>query len=213
MGVLVSAKRYDRVVRLADRREWTSCAPGRMELDGSRALVVDMGAIGRRIATRLVAFGVVVEGATRSGSNDTLGPDEWRARLGDLDWVVLAAPTTAESRSKHRGETTMDHYAGIDVSLECSSVCVVDANGKIVRETKVASEPEALIAWLGSLGFDLARIGLEAGPLSQWLYAAMKRADLTVELLETRHTFKWCCCAGFEKRVRAMSLLDTKAGC
>ncbi|MGY4331478.1 transposase [Bradyrhizobium sp. LB7.2] len=81
----------------------------------------------------------------------------------------------------------MDHYAGIDVSLECSSVCVVDAKGKIVREAKVASEPEALIDWLHSLGFDLARIGLEAGPLSQWLYAAMKKAGLAVELLETRH--------------------------
>jgi transposase len=81
----------------------------------------------------------------------------------------------------------MDHYAGIDVSLECSSVCVVDANGKIVREAKVASEPEALIDWFRSLGIDLTRIGLEAGPLSQWLYAAMKKADLAVELLETRH--------------------------
>jgi transposase len=81
----------------------------------------------------------------------------------------------------------MDHYAGIDVSLECSSVCVVAANGKIVREGKVASEPEALIAWFGSVGFGLARIGLEAGPLSQWLYAAMRDAGLAVELLETRH--------------------------
>ena len=81
----------------------------------------------------------------------------------------------------------MDHYAGIDVSLECSSVCVVDAKGEIVREAKVASEPEALIAWFHSLGSDLARIGLEAGPLSQWLYAAMKKAGLAVELLETRH--------------------------
>ena len=81
----------------------------------------------------------------------------------------------------------MDHYAGIDVSLECSSVCVVDANGKIVREAKVASEAEALIGWLRSLGFELTRIGLEAGPLSQWLYAAMKKAGLAVELLETRH--------------------------
>src|SRR4029077_13074758 len=89
--------------------------------------------------------------------------------------------------SRHQGETTMDHYAGIDVSLECSSVCVVDTSGKIIREAKVASEPEALISWVGSLGFGLARIGLEAGPLSQWLYAAMKKAGLAVELLETRH--------------------------
>jgi transposase len=81
----------------------------------------------------------------------------------------------------------MDHYAGIDVSLECSSVCVVDASGKIVREGKVASEPEALVAWLGSWGLPLARVGLEAGPTSQWLYGELKRAGLAVELLETRH--------------------------
>jgi transposase len=81
----------------------------------------------------------------------------------------------------------MNYYAGIDVSLEYSSVCVVDGSGKIVREAKVLSEPEALIGWFGSLGFDLERIGLEAGPLSQWLFAEMKKAGLAVELLETRH--------------------------
>jgi transposase len=81
----------------------------------------------------------------------------------------------------------MDHYAGIDVSLECSSICVVDASGKIVREGKVASEPETLIDYFGSLRLPVVRIGLEAGPLSQWLYAAMKEAGLAVELLETRH--------------------------
>ncbi len=81
----------------------------------------------------------------------------------------------------------MEHYAGIDVSLELSSVCVVDATGQVVREAKLASEPEALIAWLRGLGVELARVGLEAGPLSQWLYAAMRDAGLPVELLETRH--------------------------
>jgi transposase len=84
----------------------------------------------------------------------------------------------------------MNHYAGIDVSLECSSVCVVDVNGNILREARVASEPGALIAWFRSCGFDLERIGLEAGPLSQWLFAAMKAAGLAVELLETRHVRK-----------------------
>jgi transposase len=81
----------------------------------------------------------------------------------------------------------MNYYAGIDVSLEASSVCVLDGTGKIVREGKVASEPGALIAWFSSLGLSLTRIGLEAGPLSQWLYAAMRDAGLAVELLETRH--------------------------
>src|SRR6266702_936872 len=89
--------------------------------------------------------------------------------------------------SKHHRGTTMDHYAGIDVSLEYSSVCVVDGSGTIVREGKVVSEPEGLIAWFGSLGLQLVRIGLEAGPTSQWLYAGMKQAGLAMELLETRH--------------------------
>src|SRR6476646_9701377 len=73
-----------------------------------------------------------------------------------------------------RRRTAMEHYAGIDVSLELSSVCVVDAQGKIVRETKVASEPDALVAFFASLGFSVKRIGLEAGPLSQWLHAGLK---------------------------------------
>jgi transposase len=81
----------------------------------------------------------------------------------------------------------LDYYGGIDVSVEASSVCVVDASGKVVREGKVASEPEALIGWFEKLGLELTRIGLEAGPLSQWLYAAMTAAGLRIELLETRH--------------------------
>jgi transposase len=82
---------------------------------------------------------------------------------------------------------TMEYYAGIDVSLEASSVCVVDGAGKIVKEAKVSSEPEALTGWFKALPFALARIGLEAGPLSQWLYAGLKDAGFAVELLETRH--------------------------
>lgn len=81
----------------------------------------------------------------------------------------------------------MDYYAGIDVSLEASSVCVVDSNGKVVREAKVLSEPENLIGWFREPGLALTRIGLEAGPLSQWLFAAMEKEGLAVELLETRH--------------------------
>src|SRR6202047_1257883 len=76
------------------------------------------------------------------------------------------------------------------MSVEGSSVCVVDGSGKIVREGKVASEPDALICWLRSAGYELSRIGLEAGPLSQWLFAAMREAGLAGELLETRHVRK-----------------------
>jgi len=81
----------------------------------------------------------------------------------------------------------VEQYAGIDVSLEQSSICVVDATGRIKREGKVSSDPQGLIAWFASLGMNLTRIGLEAGPLSQWLYVGLKQAGLAVELLETRH--------------------------
>jgi transposase len=81
----------------------------------------------------------------------------------------------------------MEHFAGIDVSLEQSSVCVVDGAGKIVREAKVASEPEALVGFFCSLKIEVTRIGLEAGPLSQWLHAGLVAAGFEVVLLETRH--------------------------
>ena len=81
----------------------------------------------------------------------------------------------------------MKYYAGVDVSLESASICVVDERGLIVREDKVASEPAALIGWLGKQAAKVALIGLEAGPLSQWLHGGLSQAGLTVELLETRH--------------------------
>jgi transposase len=81
----------------------------------------------------------------------------------------------------------VEHHAGIDMSLELSSVCVVDERGKIVGEAKVASEPEALVCFFKELGFPVNRIGLEAGPLSQWLHAGLTQAGFEIVLLETRH--------------------------
>lgn len=80
----------------------------------------------------------------------------------------------------------MEHYVGIDVSLALSSVCVLDAAGAVVREAKVASEPDALVGFLRDLGLPIANVGLEAGPLSAWLYDGLKGADYEVALLETR---------------------------
>ena len=81
----------------------------------------------------------------------------------------------------------MDYYAGIDVSLELSSVCVVDSSGKIIRETKVASEPEVLLQQFSELGLPIVRVSLEAGPLSQWLREGLVDGGLDAVLLETRH--------------------------
>ena len=81
----------------------------------------------------------------------------------------------------------MKYYAGIDVSLERSSLCIVDATGKICREGDALSDSEALVGWFATFGTELELIGLEAGPLSQWLYAEMTAKGLTCQLIETRH--------------------------
>ena len=67
----------------------------------------------------------------------------------------------------------MDHFAGLDVSVKDASVCIVDDTGRIVREVKVASEPDALLTVLRNPAYHFNRIGLEAGPLSQWLYSCL----------------------------------------
>src|SRR5260370_436430 len=81
----------------------------------------------------------------------------------------------------------MDHFAGLDVSVKETSICIVDDTGRIVREVKVASEPEALLQVLGNPIYRFKRIGLEAGPLSQWLFSALAEAGLPVICVETRH--------------------------
>src|SRR4249919_3332709 len=81
----------------------------------------------------------------------------------------------------------MDHFAGLDVSVKETSVCIVDDTGKIVREVKVASEPEALLAVLTNPAYHFKRVGLEAGPLSQWLFSTLAEAGLPAICVETRH--------------------------
>src|SRR5690349_22804246 len=88
---------------------------------------------------------------------------------------------------KHQEKRSMDHFAGLDVSVKDTSVCIVDDAGKIVREVKVASEPDDLLQVLRNPAYCFKRIGLEAGPLSQWLYSALGEANLPIICVETRH--------------------------
>ena len=81
----------------------------------------------------------------------------------------------------------MEHFAGLDVSVKETSICIVDDTGRIVREVKVASEPGALLQVLKNNAYHFKRIGLEAGPLSQWLYSALAESGLPVICVETRH--------------------------
>src|SRR3712207_5837723 len=87
----------------------------------------------------------------------------------------------------HPGGTAMEYFAALDVSLELSSACVADGTGRIVREAKVASEPAALVGYLRESGLVLTRVGLEAGPLPQWLHGGLTEGGIEEVLLETRH--------------------------
>jgi transposase len=81
----------------------------------------------------------------------------------------------------------MAHFVGLDVSVKETSVCVVDDAGKVILEQKVPTEPADIIALLSSLGVTFGRIGIEAGPLSQWLVNALTAVELPVICVETRH--------------------------
>ena len=82
----------------------------------------------------------------------------------------------------------MKHYVGLDISVKDTSVCIIDAGGKICDETKVASHPDDLVAILKDQAWSIERIGLEAGPLSQWPFDGLVEAGLPAICIETRHT-------------------------
>lgn len=97
MGMLTVAKGYRDVVRAQERRDWLMDSPGKVELYGSKALLLGYGAIGKLIEERLKAFAVDVTVVRRSPGPNTLTPDQWRGRLGEYDWVILAVPATPET--------------------------------------------------------------------------------------------------------------------
>jgi phosphoglycerate dehydrogenase-like enzyme len=99
MGMLTIAKGYREVVRAQERREWLMDSPGKVELFGSKALLLGYGAIGKLIEERLRPFNVDVTVVRRSAGPNSLTPDQWRDRLGEFDWVILAVPATAETEA------------------------------------------------------------------------------------------------------------------
>jgi transposase len=84
-------------------------------------------------------------------------------------------------------ERSVKHYAGLDVSVKETSICIVDEAGRICREMKVVSHPEDLLAVLCDPAWRLERVGLEAGPLSQWLFSGLAEAGVPAICIETRH--------------------------
>jgi len=137
MGMLTVAKGYRDVMRAQERHEWLIDSPGKVELFGSRALLLGYGAIGKLIEERLKPFGVDVVVVRRSKGPGVLGPDEWRSQLHEFDWVILAVPATTET----------DGMIGAAelASMKSSAVLVNIARGTVVDQ-------EALVAALRSKG-------------------------------------------------------------
>jgi transposase len=78
------------------------------------------------------------------------------------------------------------YFAGLDVSLEETAICVVDDTGRIVREARAASEPEALVAWFAACGMKMERVGLEACSLTAWLHGGLTEAGIPAICVEAR---------------------------
>ncbi len=138
MGVLNVAKGYREVVRAQDRHEWLQDSPGKRELLGSKALLLGYGAIGKLIDERLTAFGVEVVKVRRSPGRGTLGPDQWRARLGEFDWIIIAVPSTAETESMIGvAELAALNEQAVIVNIARGEVIDQDALVEALREKRI----------------------------------------------------------------------------
>lgn len=131
MGMLSVAKGYREVIRAQDRHEWLSDSPGKMELYGSKALLLGYGAIGKQIEKRLKGFGVDISVVRRSPDANALGPNEWRDRVGEYDWVILAVPATAET----------DGMIGVAElsAMKATATLINIARGTVVDQRALAS--------------------------------------------------------------------------
>jgi len=134
MGMLTMAKGYREVVRAQERHEWLTDSPGKRELAGTRALLLGYGAIGKLIKPRLEAFEVEVSVVRRSGGEGVLRPDEWRARLGEFDWVILAVPATPETDAMIGAEEL--------ASMKADAVLVNIARGAVVDQDALVAALE-----------------------------------------------------------------------
>ena len=151
MLMLSHAKGYRDVVRAQDRHEWLRDSPGKRELSGERVLLLGMGAIGSLIKTRLEAFDMTVVPVRRSGADGALRPGEWRQKLGEFDWVVLAVPSTPETKHMIGAlELAAMRPNGVLVKIARGDVVDQEALVSALREEKIeaalldVTDPEPL---------------------------------------------------------------------
>ncbi|QYU68140.1 hypothetical protein J4558_25445 [Leptolyngbya sp. 15MV] len=141
MGMLTTAKGYREVVRAQDRHEWLTDSPGKRELAGSKALLLGYGAIGQLIKPRLEAFEVAVTVVRRTPGEGVLAPDQWRAKLGEFDWVILAVPATPETDGMI-GASELAAMKADAVLVNIARGAVVDRrDGLVVLGTDGRGEP------------------------------------------------------------------------
>jgi phosphoglycerate dehydrogenase-like enzyme len=140
MGMLTVAKGYREVVRAQDRHEWLMDSPGKVELFGSKALLLGYGAIGKLIEERLKPFGVDVTVVRRTPGPTSLAPDAWRARLGEFDWVILAVPATPETQNMIGADelATMKQSATL-INIARGSVVEQDALVKALTDKQIGA--------------------------------------------------------------------------
>ena len=135
MGMLNIAKGYRDVMRAAQRHEWLMDSPGKRELAGSKALLLGYGAIGKLIKPRLEAFDVDVTTVRRSAGEGELAPDQWRGKLDEFDWVILAVPSTPET----------ENMIGADelAAMKSDAVLVNIARGEVVDQPALVDALQA----------------------------------------------------------------------
>ena len=175
MGMLTMAKGYREVVRAQDRREWLTTAPGRIELSGSRALLIGYGAIGQLVAERLKVFDVDVSVVRRSGgAGGFVGPDEWRGRLAEFDWIILAVPATVETvKMIGANELALMKPSAVILNVARGSLIDQDALLDALKARRLGgafldvTSPEPLPPAHGLWGLDNAHISMHLSGRSQ----------------------------------------------
>ena len=138
MGMLNIAKGYREVVHAQERHEWLMDSPGKVELYGSKALLLGYGAIGKLIEERLNAFNVDVTIVRRTPGPSSLAPDAWQARLGEFDWVILAVPATPETEEMIGADELAEmKQSAVLVNIARGSVVDQDALVKALQDQQI----------------------------------------------------------------------------
>lgn len=155
LGMLSIAKGYREIIKAEMKHEWLTIPPGKVELMGSSALIVGYGSIGRMIEERLKAFGVTVSVVRRTpvSGEHAIGPTQWRARLGEFDWIILTAPATTET-TRMIGATELSAMKKTAVLVNVARGSLVDQDALVTalvqRDIAAAfldvTEPEPLPA-------------------------------------------------------------------